>query len=380
VGLRRLSIALLIGITHCVPQTGPPARPPPDDMPPAPSADVSDSERHVLEVWIRAENAAWVARAEGQLSDLPVRVRLFYRALEPDFERQLAAARAVRTEGLVVWLSPDARTPAHLAAPGDGAYFFAWFARAKRLYARRVGPGFRGSDAAEWSATLEIAALALRTAARAALAGQALGVKAERPVVSAPSTATATPPTLREQAGQEGAWRSIVGASASWSLDGETDTGLLSVGPRLEAELSRWRLGVFGEIGLPATIQSRDAELILRRSYLAASVGRVFAPSLTLHLVPQIDIGAAWFRRETQSKSERLLASESSSTESGLVGLGLLVELAVAEHGLLGVGLGGVWVPGAPTIQLLREDGTVLVSHRLRSLQPQLRVTLGIGW
>jgi hypothetical protein len=141
-----------------------------------------------------------------------------------------------------------------------------------------------------------------------------------------------------------------------------------------------WRLSVFGEVGLPSTIQSYDAKLALRRSYLVATLGRVFAPSNAVHLTPQLYCGAAWFRRDTESRSERLLASQSNTTASGVIGLGLLAELAVTHHVLLGAELGGVWVPGAPKIQLLREDETVLASHPLWSVQPQLRLGLGAGW
>jgi hypothetical protein len=380
VRLRELSVALLIWVSCCMPQPAPTPLRQASGAQPVPPAGISEEAPESLEVWIRGEDAKWIARAEGQLSDLPVRIHLLSQPLELDFEQQLAAGKAVRTEGLVVWLLPDARAAGQLSSQGDGAYFFAWFASARRLYVRRVGPASDESDASEWSATLEIAALALRTAVRAALAGQALGVEAERPTVPAPPTTTGAQPTRHVRANQEGPLRWLVAASATWTLDGETDAGLLSIGPQVGAELRLWRLSVFGEVGLPSTIQSYDAKLALRRSYLVATLGRVFAPSNAVHLTPQLYCGAAWFRRDTESRSERLLASQSNTTASGVIGLGLLAELAVTHHVLLGAELGGVWVPGAPKIQLLREDETVLASHPLWSVQPQLRLGLGAGW
>jgi hypothetical protein len=109
---------------------------PTDGGEPAASTGVAEPAAESLEVWIRGEDGEWIARVEGQLSDLSARVHPLTQPLEPYFEQQLAAGKAVRTDGLVVWLSPNSGPPEQLEPRGDGAYLYAWFANAKRLSVR----------------------------------------------------------------------------------------------------------------------------------------------------------------------------------------------------------------------------------------------------
>jgi hypothetical protein len=128
-----------------------------------------------------------------------------------------------------------------------------------------------------------------------ALAGRAPGVEAEqllapaRPAATRPSPARQAPSTAGRQPAttdSEPGW--LVAAAASWTFDGETKTGLLSVGPGVGVGVWSWRASVSGElVGIASSIQSQGASLILRRSFLLATLGPVFAPSAAANLVPQ---------------------------------------------------------------------------------------------
>jgi hypothetical protein len=340
----------------------------------------SDTESAVLDVWIVGEDPAWTARAEGQLSDLPVRIHVLSKPVRADPEQQLAAGKAAGAAGLLAWLWPDARAGGRFSPEGAGAYLFAWSTPAQRLYVRRVGPRFADSDAAEWSASLEIAALALRTAARATLAGSSWGVRSQR---LSPVAPIEKPGPLVDQAAQAGETRRLHWYSSgrvSDSLDGETDAGLASLGIELQVESGRWRMGAFAELGLPSTLDSRQAELTVRRHAAAAILGRVSEVSPAVHLIPELWAGVVGFRRETRSESAQMRARNANTSTSGLLGLGCSIEWVPFQSAFTAFGLGASWVPGAPTLRLMREDGSILASHRLWQLQPQGALQLGIDW
>lgn len=331
-----------------------------------------------LIVWIRGADEAWAARAEGQLSDLPARIRRRSEPLEPNLEQQVTAARALGTDGVVAWLWPTGKV-LETARWQEGAFFVAWFPGPERLYMRRVGPAQARSDPAEWSATLEFAALALRTAVRAALAGQKMGAEPERFVASAKPTPKA-PRRASIRAGPASDTRAFLVAAASWTFDGRTGGGLLSMGPGVGVTLGGWHLGALGQLGLPARIEAEYAKLALRRSTLIGAVGRVFEASSTLSVTALAHAGTAWFRRDTESKSDRLLAADPNTTVSSALGLASLVHWEVAPHTLVGLEAGADWVPSAPTLRLEREDHSVLVSYPLWPVQPYARLSLGAVW
>ena len=131
---------------------------------------------------------------------------------------------------------------------------------------------------------------------------------------------------------------------------------------------------------MASSIQSQHARLSVRRRFLVATLGPVVTSSAAANLVPQAYFGAAWFRRDTEPQSEQLLPSGPATYASPVVGLGLLAELALAERALVGTELGGLWMPGAPTLLLRWDDGREAVSPQLWPVQPLLRLWLGVGW
>ena len=145
--------------------------------------------------------------------------------------------------------------------------------------------------------------------------------------------------------------------------------------------LEGWRIGLSGELGIDSTIQSQDdTVLYVRRSYLLSSLGwrfRLFGP---VRFLPKVYAGAAWFRRRTYSESPRLQAEASSTILSGVLGLGAAAQLPVGPSAMLAADLGAVWVPRAPTIELRSRDQSVVMSHRLWRVEPQLRLSLGVDW
>ena len=134
--VRQLSAAVVLGVGGGLPCSALSAAQPAysDELAAANGTLAPQSER--LEVCVHAGDPEWIARAEGQLSDLPAGIHLLLDPIEPDLEQQLAAAERVGTRGLVVWLLSDTRAPAPWASDGDGAYLFAWFARARSSPAR----------------------------------------------------------------------------------------------------------------------------------------------------------------------------------------------------------------------------------------------------
>ena len=332
-----------------------------------------------LQLWILGDDPHWTARAEGQLSDLPVRVHCQGSSLKPELGQQLAVARTLTASGLVAWLWPSGKLDANGSSSRQGAYLFAWFPHAQRLYVRRVGPAKARSDPSEWSATLEFAALALRTAARAALTGRALGLEPKR-VVSPdkPRVPVKVPVVPRSKTASQ--TRAFLVATADWTLDGQTGSGLLSMGPKFGMSLGPWKFAAVAQVGLPSTIRADFASLDLRRSALAAEFGRRFQLSRTLCLAVQARAGGAWFRRDTRSQSDRLIPAPANTTASGLVGVSGLGHWEAVSHTVVGIELGTDWVPGAPTLQLERDDASILSRHSLWPVQPRGQLSLGAVW
>lgn len=334
----------------------------------------SEAEANGLEVWLLGADDEWTARARGQLSDLSARLRVDPRPLPADFEHQLEAAKGVARDGVVGWLWPNGRDPAQGVAPLGGAYFCAWFPRNGRLYTRRVGPPLAESDPAEWSATLEFAALALRTSVRAVLAGETLGARPATVIAPAPSPLVTTQPAPQPARGE----RWTLGASLAFTLDGATETGLFSLGPVAGGRMGHYTWTAGGEVGLSDQVPHQLAEVRLRRHAALVGVGRVLGVSRGLTLTPELQLGAAWFRRDTESSTPQLLPAEAHTSPSPFLGVAWRANLELAPPLRLGLELAGHWVPGAPVLRLSGSEETQV--GRVWWIQPRLRSLITAAW
>jgi len=241
----------------------------------------------VVALWLRpgAQDPRLAQRVRGQVSDLPVRL---VEAQEPgadtSFGEQLAAADALaRRQGAraVVWFALlDPR------APRSGLLVIVAEAAEGRVLVRRVepeAPSAAGAPADLDSATLEAAALIVRTALRGLAEGAVIGLDRAAiapappaPALPAPAPAPPAPPP-RPPAQQplpapaaEGSWIAAVGwhtaydgqalqqglagqvghAFGRWTvgLSVATSLGVELVDPRATLHLARDAFGAFGEI------------------------------------------------------------------------------------------------------------------------------------
>ncbi|MBI5501762.1 MAG: hypothetical protein HY907_16080 [Deltaproteobacteria bacterium] len=331
-------------------------------------------------------DAALLERVEGQASDLAVELLPSPSGpLEPTLAEQLATARALAGAagaGVVVWFSrvlDDAGSGAvlvHVAETASG-----------RVLARVVGggSGAGGSDAPD-SATVEQAALVVRSTLRALAAGGSIGVEA--PAAPATPTAlpgppasmspvTATPPPASEPVASTLGWTVELGWAAVF--DGGAAAGQHGLEARLGLAIPWLRLSACGRVGFPSELPDPWATVELSRHGVGLGVDVVLELADGLELLLGVEIGAAAWRRAAASAgpgvslhAARTLWSFALAPEvrldwrpAALGGVGFVMAVAVD------------WVPSAPRFGY-DEGGTFAVAHELSPVQA--RVGFGVSF
>jgi hypothetical protein len=294
---------------------------------PAPAASTAPVRLLVLE-----SVPEFSARVRGQVSDLDL--TLAVEATSPlssqaEVEALVAARAAQRAADVVAWLG---ELPGKSPADARNTMVYVWIAGHDRVHARRVGPRANAASSesaprpdnapsllpnigaaapGERSATLEAAALVVRSAVRA-VRFEREGAAAEpsldepAPTPAPPAPAPARPTRLEADRGaSEGteqpphAVRWSPRAGLDWSNAGLNPNGFWSVSAGLDLHFGPLSGGASASWSFVEPALYRGVEFALDRRALLAEVGWAVLDHPNFALRPKLGAGAAWLTRTT---------------------------------------------------------------------------------
>lgn len=266
------------------------------------------------------DDEALASRVQGQISDLPVELRVRPAAapgpgaVDPwRAAVELAGSESAR---VVLWFDqePDA-IGVHLAEPAT-----------RRLFFRRVQADTRHGGMGR-SALAEAAALVVRSALKALEAGRQLGEEVPEveppdeeppdeeppPPPSAPSPEElplAAPPSSTPV--REAGWVLAVGWQAT--VDGSSPWG--QQGPQVSVgwETGRLRARVLVQASLPASLLDEHTRVSLSRHTVGGGVGGSMRLTERLRLGVDLGVGVAGFLRSTVALGPEVMASPARLT------------------------------------------------------------------
>lgn len=285
------------------------------------------------------------ARIEGQAADLDAVVTAGDGVLPATLEAQFAVARAAAGRAdAVVWFGSDG---------GDRVVYVA---RGERVLVRRVGGA---AGALSRSASLEMAALAVRTALRGLAAGAELGN----------DEGDATSRRVR-------GW-----AELGWSgvLDGEGARGHHGVAVRCGGSVGRFRLGAALELQPAVSIGAPPATIQLERQEGGVIIGAEVLASARARwsLAVELRLGVVRFNRVTTGTDSTYTATASRRIFSPVAGPALRAGLRLTTGAWLVLGLGADVLARPPEFGVAGAAGFVRVAA-LRVVEP--RATLALGF
>jgi hypothetical protein len=344
----------------------------------APHAVASDRLVVVLRI-VGDDDRALAARVRGQIADLEVDLLESESAsLEANLAGQLEAADSVaksRGARAVVWF--DARGTSLLvlvAVPSDG-----------RVLVRSIA--IEGT--AQSSATLESAALVVRSALRALAAGGTIGIERkdlepEKPAANpAPAVETPkpTPPTPRATSNAPSA--PSVHGFASLTIGAVFD-GLDRYGAQSGAlggglRLGPWSLG--GRLGVtaPKTLASEYGSLVVSRYDAALRAGFDFVRLGDVSLSFCASVGVAAIRRGNEHPQSGVTIAEGRTHTGATLGADLAARLHPrGERFSFVLGAGADYLPAAPMFGY-QVGGTFLAAHSASTVQPKLFLALEVS-
>jgi hypothetical protein len=307
-----------------------------------------------------------LARVRGQTGDLDVDVEgVETSALETSFSAQLEAARALaRQRGLrVVMWAVRAQTALELAV--------ADFVLDRVL----IRPLSGAATALEVSAQEEAAALVARSALRASLAGDALGLPSEQLVQHEEPEALAPPvlPSPVPPAGRPER-RSPLGLElgALSGVDGVSIYGHHSLFVRASLRWKRVELGVLGGYGVPVGVDQPLARLRLATHRVEGSVGLPLVRH-SWSITPALTVGMRVLRLTADARDASFSAHDARLATLTLGGYARLAYQPGRIGATLRIGL--EVLPAAPKLGYEADDGFARTA-RLWRVQPHLGLAL----
>ncbi|KFE69220.1 hypothetical protein [Hyalangium minutum] len=253
------------------------------------------------------EDESLASRVQGQLSDLPVVLRVSPGPSlgTSDAEQWRSAVELARSESarVAIWFSHETEAiVVSIAEPST-----------QHLFVRRIQADGAGGRLGH-SALAEAAALAVRSAVKALEAGHEVGVIVEPPPEppSAPPPEAPPPvspppsPPAPSSPVREGSWVLDLGWQAA--VDGSSPRG--QQGPRLgiAREGSTWRARAQLLASLQAQLSDAYTRVSLSRHSVIVGAGVCSKPTERLRLGADLGVGLSGFRRSTVA-----LASEVSA-------------------------------------------------------------------
>jgi hypothetical protein len=331
------------------------------------------------------------ARVRGQVSDLGL--TLVVEATSPvstraEVEALVAARAAEQSVDVVAWLG---ELPGESLADARRMTVCVWIVGHDRVHARQIGPratGARSDD--DRSATLEAAALVVRSAVRAVSferEGREHAASPEAPAapssLAAPSLLAALPaaaPEVDRGAADDGEReRQAIGwsphAGIDWSHAGLNPSGFWSANAGLDLHWGSLSAGVAGGWGLVEPVAYRGVTFEIERRSLVAELGWAVLHRPSFVLRPKLAAGAAWLTRTTRGLAG--LAAEPPSTALSAIGSAELVaEYRLAGPFTLGLHGGLRWFAHTTRYVVRAPTGDVALAAGWR-VQPNMGIALG---
>lgn len=310
--------------------------------------------RAVIRIDGAANQELW-SRIAGQTVDLDAELIAVHGAVEAGLDAELDAACALADEHdarVVVWFRQ---------LPGQSLIVYVAEPRADTVFVRSMGnDGERGP--AVRSATLEAAALVVRSALRALAAGGTIGI------TTAQVRAEEEPPLLR--------WHMGVGAQVVG--DGASQGGHYGLAARVGA--SRGQLRVHAELSSYPAITSSDALTSISVARHGAGLAAGYVTSADARRGPVLAIelgaGALLYQRSTVAFSPDVVPREPASSYAVVISPGARMLLPLGRRGhMLEAVLAADVVLGAPHFGYQENDRFVL-RNALWPLQPRLGIGL----
>jgi hypothetical protein len=342
----------------------------------------ASADDFVVTLWLRpdAKDAGLAQRVRGQVSDLPIRlIETEEPGAEAPMSQQLDVADSIaRQQGarVVVWfapLDPRAPRPGLLVVVAEAARGRVLVRRVESEAARPAAGGPADFD----SATLEAAALIVRTALRGLAEGAVIGL--DRSEVTGPAAKPAPlPPLLRPATVMvvprplpptaPARWIAAVG----WHADYDGQAIQQGLTGHVGYAIGRWAAGLLVAPSLGVELADRWATLHLGRHAFGA-FGQLLAVETTQAALGfSVSAGAILFQRSTSLPAPNVAPTASALNPVFFAGLR-------AHAGWFPPWLGGsigVWidagaevVPGAPTLGY-DVGGQFVPSRSLWRVQP----------
>lgn len=325
------------------------------------------------------------ARVRGQVSDLGL--TLVVEAASPvstraEVEALVAARAAGQPVDVVAWLG---ELPGESLADARSMTVYVWLVGHDRVHARQIGPGATGvrSDD-DRSATLEAAALMVRSAVRAVSferEGREHAASPEAPAASSLLAAlpVAEPEVDRGVADDGELERLAIGwsphAGIDWSHAGLNPSGFWSANAGLDLHWGSLSAGVAGGWGLVEPVAHRGVTFEIERRSLVAELGWAVLHRPSFVLRPKLAAGAAWLTRTTRGLAG--LAAEPPSTALSAIASGELVaEYRLAGPFTLGLHGGLRWFAHTTRYVVRAPSGDVALAAGWR-VQPNMGIALG---
>jgi hypothetical protein len=383
----------------------------------------------------------FVARVRGQLSDLDVSIETdpsLARGSPAELDAALSGLATRHDADVIAWLG-EARDDANASSAGAGASgttdrVHIWVATRRQVYSRRIGPPRpstpsppepageshvsaldtrrRAAIGSEQSATLETAALVVRSAVRSVLFEQRVAggsaddaaatldppapIAAPKRVLTTASTAppeaagTAAPrassaASLEDREGSADASPRSGSASLGWAahagLDwtyaGLSPSGSWSLDAGLALRLQRFRLGVGGSYGFPEIVRHADVQLELQRQTAFVEVGWEALSLPRFVLLPTLQVGAARFTRSSSTSAPDRLAAPAEWSLSALACLALVAQYDLSGVLRLSWGVGVDYLSHVPRYLLARPGEQQIPLLEAWRWQPNAGIALG---
>jgi hypothetical protein len=352
----------------------------------------------------------WAERVEGQLSDLPVRARV--RVLpSQSFQSAEELKQLARDAGakVTVWMTNDAGG----AAVGAGAnvQLNIWFSGSDDVYTRPIARVHARFSAADRSASLELAALGVRSAVRSLLLDPSLppavsggGSEQSQPSSSSPSASAPlgaeleSPETSSARSrpdpsseldvsspAEEGSAKNLMprelgvetGAGLQWHEGAAIGATALHAGVR--AFWSDWGFAAIGQYGLPAQARVGPAAFDWQRHALIGELEYVAWRRSPWRASLLARAGVASVRRSRATAPDTSLSPSGPARHEFVVaGAGAILECAVSSTASLYARTALNVETGTPRFAVTSTSGERQWSDAAWPVQPSLE--LGANW
>jgi hypothetical protein len=264
-----------------------------------------------------------------------------------------------------------------------------WIVGHERVHARQIGPraiGARPDD--DRSATLEAAALVVRSAVRAVSfereGREHAAASPEAPAASAPSSLAALPaaaPEVDRGLGDDGERdRQALGwsphAGIDWSHAGLNPNGFWSANAGLDLHWGSLSAGVGGGWGFVEPVAYRGVTFEIERRSLVAELGWAVLHRPSFVLRPKLAAGAAWLTRTTRGLTGSVGAEPPSTSLSAIASGELVAEYRLAGPFTLGLHGGLRWFAHTTRYVVEAPSGNVALAAGWR-VQPNAGIALG---